>query len=144
MPDSVEGKGKSGPVYGDACAALTAILDESGARVAETGGLSLDPYRLWALDAALDNASDRESSEAIRRVLQTWADANWAELNGRARATALKRFVDAQYRFQRDFHAYIERWPRLRDDRELLSSGLCQSNGRSSALGAARADPSGD
>ena len=33
MPDSVEGKGKSGPpVYGDACAAVTAILVEFGAR----------------------------------------------------------------------------------------------------------------
>jgi hypothetical protein len=67
--------------------------------------MRLDPYRFWALDAALDNASDRESSEAIRRVLQTWADANWAELDGRVRATALKRFEEAQYRFQRDFHA---------------------------------------
>jgi hypothetical protein len=151
MPDSVDGKGKSGPpIYEDARAALTAILVESSARrqrsyfhltstkppnpvdwssaaaavVAETVGLSLDADRFWALDAALDDASDRESSEAIRRVLQTWADANWAELEGQARATALKRFEKMEYQFQRDFQAHIERWPRLRDDRELLSSAL--------------------
>ena len=92
--------------------------------MAEAGGLSLDADRFWALDAALDDASDRESAEAIGRVLRTWADANWAELERQARARALKRFGEAQYPFQRTFHAYIERWPLLRDDRELLSSAL--------------------
>ncbi len=56
--------------------------------------------------------------------MQIWADANWAELKEQARAKALERFEKAEYLFRCDFQDYIERWPRLRDDRELLSSAL--------------------
>ncbi|MGY2805605.1 hypothetical protein [Bradyrhizobium sp. USDA 4506] len=101
----------------DWCAAAAAI-------VAGSDHLNLDAESFWKLGRALDAAPDAKAAADIRQVSRAWADTHWHLIETQARALALNLFGKSSYAFSRDFGAFVEGWPRLRNDHLLLSSAL--------------------
>jgi hypothetical protein len=106
-------------ILGEQCPAP----DWPAAAAAITAGAStlpLDEAGFRQLEAAIQEAPDREAREAIRSVTRSWAEANWTTVEASLREEALKRFRKASY----DFDEFVARWPRLQTDCCLIADAV--------------------
>jgi hypothetical protein len=100
----------------------------SGAGLARRGGrdhgrrqhFASGRAAFWQLEAAIQEAPDREAREAIRSVTRSWAEANWTTVEAGLRQEALKRFRKASYFFDE----FVARWPRLQTDCRLIADAI--------------------
>jgi hypothetical protein len=94
------------------------------AMVSDAGNLHLDAESFWQLNRALDSAPDTKAADKIRLISLSWADTHWQVIENKAREVALDLFCKSTYVFDRDFGSFVDSFPRLRSDRQLLESAL--------------------
>lgn len=96
----------------------------AAAIVADPGNLHLDDEIFWQLNRALHSAPDTTAANEIRMVSSVWADTHWRMIENSAREMALDLFCKSSYVFSQDFGSFVDSFPRLRSDGQLLESAL--------------------
>src|SRR3954451_3846132 len=82
--------------------------------------LVIDPATYRTLSSFLGDAPDREAAEMIREAMDGWVRKRWSIFEVDWRGEALKLFKGNGFGY-RAFQDFIDRWPQLGSDPELLA-----------------------